>query len=167
MTRWRIFVVASTLCTATPALAQAQTVDEWVTIGTRIHGGYGAFIPTGIRIGLDAVQRLKAGPREISVVFHSGPKAPCACIADGIMAATTASPGQGTLQVSAEPSPEGTLGVALIRHRKTGETLRYVIPGAAGAKLVEINKSIADPAARHRAVMEASDLFLVEPVGAR
>ena len=64
----------------------------------RIHGGFGAFIPIGIRIGLDARERLKAKLRELIVVYYHSDKAPCACIVDGIMMATTASPGQRTLE---------------------------------------------------------------------
>ena len=47
-----------------------------------MHGGFGAFIPVGIRIGLDALECLKAGPREVSVLYFDSEKAPCACIAD-------------------------------------------------------------------------------------
>jgi hypothetical protein len=44
----------------TAASAQAETPEEWITLGARVHGGFGAFIPVGIRIGLDALERLKA-----------------------------------------------------------------------------------------------------------
>ena len=44
--------------TAWCGVANAETPDEWVSLGTRVHGGFGAFIPLGIKIGLDAVQRL-------------------------------------------------------------------------------------------------------------
>ena len=37
--------------------ASAETPDEWVALGTRVHGGFGAFIPLGIKIGEDAVER--------------------------------------------------------------------------------------------------------------
>ena len=35
---------------ALPAAAQ-QTPDEWIALGRRVHGGFGTFIPVGIRIG--------------------------------------------------------------------------------------------------------------------
>jgi hypothetical protein len=38
--------------------AWAETPEEWVTLGARVHGGFGSFIPVGIRIGLDAIERL-------------------------------------------------------------------------------------------------------------
>jgi hypothetical protein len=69
---------------------QAETPDEWINLGARVHGGFGAFIPVGIRIGLDALQRLDAKPREVTVVYYDSEKAPCACLADGIAIATVA-----------------------------------------------------------------------------
>ena len=59
--------VVAVLMFACPLAANAETPDEWVTLGARVHGGFGAFIPLGIKIGLDAVKRLDAKPRELSV----------------------------------------------------------------------------------------------------
>ena len=130
-----------------------------------MHGGFGAFIPVGIRIGLDAMARLKAQPRELSVLYYSGDKVPCPCAADGVMLAVNASPGQGTLQIAQEQSPPGTFAVVVIRPRKGGEGLKYTIPISWLPKLGEINRTIQDPLARYDAVMKAADLFTVEPVG--
>ena len=55
-----------------PLSASAETPDEWVTLGARVHGGFGAFIPLGIKIGLDAVKRLDAKPRELTVLYYDG-----------------------------------------------------------------------------------------------
>src|SRR6202012_3191519 len=82
--------------------AKAETPEEWIALGTRIHGGFGAFIPLGIKIGLDAVDRLKAKPRELTVTYFDSKASPCACFADGIELATTASVGQRTFSVSSE-----------------------------------------------------------------
>ena len=79
---------------------------EW---GARIHGAFGAFIPVGIRIGLDAKERLKADARGLTVTYYNGEKPPCPCVADGIMIATQASPGQGTLQMASEKAPQGSV----------------------------------------------------------
>jgi hypothetical protein len=40
--------------------ANAETADERVALGNRVYGWFGAFIPLGIKIGLDAVERLNA-----------------------------------------------------------------------------------------------------------
>ena len=141
-----------------PPATLAQSPEEWVTLATRVHGGFGAFIPVGIRIGQDALERLKAGPREVAVTYYDSDKAPCACIADGIMIATTASPGQRTLTIAAEKAPAGALAVAVIKHRKTGAEVRYTVSEAWLPKLIEINKQF-DPAGRYERVMKAGELF--------
>jgi len=155
--RWASIVVFSALAWTA---AHAETPEEWVRLGTRIHGGFGAFIPVGIRIGIDALERLQARPRELSVLYLDGERTPCPCIADGIMMATTASPGQGTLQISAEKAPPGLMGLAIIRHRKTGRALRYEIPAEFAPKLLEWNKTL-DALGRYDAVMKAAEPFRV------
>ena len=84
-------------------------------LGARVHGGFGSFIPVGIRIGLDALQRLDAKPREVTIVYYDSDKAPCACIADGVAIATQASVGQRTLQIGADNAPDGTLAMIFVR----------------------------------------------------
>jgi formylmethanofuran dehydrogenase subunit E len=140
--------------------SRAETPEEWIKLGARIHGGFGAFIPTGIRIGLDALERLKAAPRTVTVTFYSGEKSPCPCIADGVMIATQASPGQGTLHVAAEKAPPGALAVVVVRSRKGGPGLRYTVKDEWMAKIAEWNKTL-DPAGRHQAAMSAQGLFEV------
>jgi len=141
--------------------ARAETPEEWVSLGARVHGAFGAFIPVGIRIGLDALQRLNAPPRGVTVVYFSGPSAPCPCPADGIALATVASVGQGTLRV--EKIPDDVLGVAVIRSKATGAGVRYTIAASWVPKLIDMNKQY-DPLGRYNAVMGAADLFSVEPV---
>lgn len=64
--------------------AYAETPEEWVKLLSRVHGGFGSFLPVGIRIGEDAMKRLDAKPRELSVVFYQGDGTPCPCAADGV-----------------------------------------------------------------------------------
>ncbi len=72
------------LLTFSPVTTHAETPDEWVTLGHRIHGEFGTYIALGIRVGLDAMKRLKAKPRELDVTYQEGPQSPCPCVADGI-----------------------------------------------------------------------------------
>jgi hypothetical protein len=145
------------------APARAERPDEWIALGTRVHGAFGAFIPLGIRIGLDAVSRLHAKPRELAVVYHDSVKSPCACFADGIAIATYASVGQRTLTMAPEPAPEGAIAVAVIRPRAGGAGFKYTVPVAALARLGAMNKDL-DPRGRYDAVMGADGLFQVEPI---
>jgi formylmethanofuran dehydrogenase subunit E len=128
----------------------------------RAHGAFGTFIPVGIRIGLDAVDRLKADPRGLTVTYYGGAKPPCPCVADGVMIATQASPGQGTLQISPDKAPEGTMAVILIKNRKTGEGLRYTISDEWLPKILDWIKS--NPSAQYDSAMSAEGLFQVEPL---
>ncbi len=122
---------------ASPHRARAETPEEWIKLGTRIHGGFGPLIPIGIRIGLDSLTRLKAEPRTVAVTFYSGEKAPCPCIADGVMIATQASPGQGTLQVMAEKAPAGVFAAIVMRERKGSAGVRYTVKDEWQPKILE------------------------------
>jgi hypothetical protein len=73
-----------------PLSARAETPEEWIALGARVHGAFGAFIPLGIKIGLDAVKRLNAKPRELTVLYYDSDTPPCACFADGVAIATYA-----------------------------------------------------------------------------
>jgi formylmethanofuran dehydrogenase subunit E len=113
-----LFIVVST-----PSV-RAETPEEWVKLLTRVHGGFGSFLPVGIRIGEDAMQRLNAKPRELTVVFQQGEGTPCPCAADGVMLAVSASPGQGTLQIAPEKAPRDAFAVVTIRPRQGGDGFR-------------------------------------------
>lgn len=158
-------LILATILAASPAMpAHAETPEEWVKLGARVHGGFGAFIPVGIKIGEDAMKRLNAKPRELAVTYYSGDGVPCPCSVDGVMLAVSASPGQGSVRVEAEKSPPGTFAVIVIRPRKGGDGLRYTVPISVMPKLGEINKTIQDPLARYNAVMALGEIFSVEPV---
>ena len=137
--------------------ARSETREQWIELGARIHGAFGAFIPVGIRIGLDASDKLKAGRRGLIVTYHSGDKPPCPCIADGVMIATQSSPGQGTLQISPDKAPAGTMAMIMIQNRKTGEGLKYTISDDWLPIILGWNK--LDPAARFDAAMAADGLY--------
>ena len=151
-----LIVIATSTCSA-------ETPEEWITLGARVHGGFGAFIPLGIKIGLDAVERLKAQPRELAVTYYDSDKSPCACFADGIAIATYASVGQRTLTIASEKAPDGALAVAIIRPRKGGPGFKYTIPASDLAKLGPMNATLNERG-RWDAVMKADDLFSVEAV---
>ncbi len=131
-------------------------------MGARIHGAFGPFIPVGIRIGLDARDKLHADPRGLSITYYNGSKPPCPCIADGVMIATQASPGQGTLQISLDKAPDGDMAVIVIKNRKTGEGLKYTITDDWLPKILGWIKF--DSSARYDAAMSAEGLYQVEPV---
>jgi hypothetical protein len=155
--------VVAALLLLLPLGARAETPEEWIALGARVHGAFGAFIPLGIKIGLDAVHRLDAKPRELTVLYYDSDTSPCACFADGIAIATYASVGQRSLVIAPEKAPPGTAAVIVIRPRQGGAGYKYIIPMAALATLGPMNKSL-DPRGRYDAVMAAGGLFQVESV---
>jgi hypothetical protein len=147
-----------------PIRVNAETPDEWVQLGSRIHGGFGSYVAVGIRIGLDAIERLNANPREMEVIYQDGASSPCPCVADGIMIATVATPGNNTLQVLPNRAINpNTFGIAIIKNKKTGESVRYTLPRSAQSLLDDWNRDLQDRD-RYDAVMNApvESLFSVE-----
>jgi formylmethanofuran dehydrogenase subunit E len=147
---------------ALPVTASAETPEEWIVLGSRVHGGFGSFIPLGIKIGLDAVQRLNAKPRTLAVLYYDSDSSPCACFADGIAIATFASVGQRTLTIAPEKAPAGDAAVIIIRPRQGGSGFKYTIPMTALGKLGAMNKDL-DARRRYDAVMAADGLFEIQP----
>ena len=143
--------------------SNGETPEEWIALGARVHGAFGSFIPLGIKIGLDAVNRLHAKPRELTVLYYDSDSSPCACFADGIAIATYASVGQRTLTISPEKAPAGDAAVIVIRPRQGGPGFKYTIPMATLAKLGPMNKDL-DPRGRYDAVMAKDGLFDIQPV---
>jgi len=158
--RFGVTLLAGLLVFSGPA--HAETPEEWVALGARVHGGFGAFIPLGIRIGLDAADKIKVPPRQLSVTYYDNPRAPCACFADGVAIATRASFGQRTLKLADEPAPADKAAVIVVRPRQGGPGLRYSIPMSVLPRLVEMNEKL-DPLGRFQAVMAAEPLFELAP----
>jgi formylmethanofuran dehydrogenase subunit E len=140
--------------------ARAETPEEWIRLGARVHGAFGAYIPVGIRIGLDALQRLDAKPREVTVLYYDSDKAPCACFADGIALATVATFGARTMRLAPEKAPDGAMAVVVVRNKKTGAAVKYTIADTWIPKLAEWNRTL-DPRARYDEAMKAEGLFSV------
>jgi hypothetical protein len=53
--------------TAWCATASAETPEEWVALGARVHGAFGSFIPLGIKIGLNV---LRHGAFDAAIRFE-------------------------------------------------------------------------------------------------
>jgi formylmethanofuran dehydrogenase subunit E len=158
--RFPAIILAAIAVTAAQPVAAQQTPDEWITLGRRVHGGFGTFIPVGIRIGQDAVKRLEAGPRDLTVTYYDSDKAPCACVSDGIMIATIASPGQRSLTISPQKAPDGAMAMAVVRHKRTGKAFRYTVAEKWLLQLAQWNKTL-DERGRFDEVMKADGLFEV------
>jgi formylmethanofuran dehydrogenase subunit E len=159
-------VVCIALAMILSSATHAETPEQWIALGARVHGGFGSFIPLGIRIGLDAINRLHAKPRELTVLYYDSDASPCACFADGVAIATYASVGQRTLTIAQEKAPEGAAAVIVIRPRQGGAGLKYTIPTTALKRLAPLNKDL-DELGRYDVVMTAVGLYEVETIPER
>jgi hypothetical protein len=143
-----------------PITGNGATPGEWIRLSEQVHGEFNAYVAAGIRIGLDALQRLDAGPGEVHVTYINGVKTPCACIADGVMIATRATPGRDRIDVAKVFVRPELMGAVVVFHPGKGRRIRYDIPAAQLARLTDWNKSL-DPVGRYNAVMKLPDLYTV------
>lgn len=117
-----------------------ETAEDWVLLGTKLHGGFGSYIALGVHIGLDARERLGAPPRSYDVTLQNGKAAPCACLADGLQLSTGATPGRGSLRVVSDIAAGDVFAIVTVRERTSGRTLTYTVPGEARELLDQWNK---------------------------
>lgn len=135
------------------------TVQDWVSWGEVVHGGFGSHIALGIRIGQDALKRLDAKRRDVEVIVTEGAKAPCACVADGLTVATAASAGQRSLSVLPKSADDSFMVTVEVRKKKSEKAVTYRIPAAAQAALGNMNIG-KTPAERFALVMSAPEATL-------
>jgi hypothetical protein len=139
------------------------SVQDWVTWGEVVHGGFGSHIALGIRIGEDALKRLNAKRRDVEVTVTEGAKAPCACIADGLTIATAASAGQRSLTVMPKSSDDGFMATVEVRKKKSDKAVSYIIPSSAQAPLGNMNIG-KSPTERFALVMNTPQSMLFNVV---
>jgi formylmethanofuran dehydrogenase subunit E len=145
------------------AYLPVETPEQWVELGARVHGGFGAFIPVGIKIGIDAAEKLKIPRRQLSVTYFDNSVTPCACFADGIALATYTSVGQRNLTIATDKATADAAAVIIIRPRAGGAGYKYTIPMSSLPILQKMNTDL-QPLERFHAVMSADNLFMIEKV---
>jgi formylmethanofuran dehydrogenase subunit E len=136
-----------------------ETDEDWVTLGTKPHGGFGSYVALGVYIGLDAREQLGAKPRQLEVSFANAANAPCPCLADGLQLATGATVGRGSLTMASEPAPTGAFGVVTVTDPTSRRTLRYTIPDEAREMLDNWNKLPAHERLPALRTVPADELF--------
>jgi len=150
--------VEQSLRDARPPLP-GESAEDWVLLGTKLHGGFGSYIALGVHIGLDARERLGAPPRSYDVTLQNGKAAPCACLADGLQLSTGATPGRGSLRVVSDIAAGDVFAIVTVRERTSGRTLTYTVPGEARELLDQWNKIPAAERLPALRTVPSSELF--------
>ncbi|MCD6452587.1 MAG: nucleoside hydrolase [Acidobacteria bacterium] len=90
-----------------PVVISRYGLYEWesVMLMNELHQHLGAYSIVGVKMGLYALELLKAGPEEVKVVSEAGSKPPVSCLSDGVMVATGATPGRGLIRVEERGIP--------------------------------------------------------------
>jgi hypothetical protein len=146
---------------ARPAL-QGEASEDWVLLGTKLHGGFGSYIALGVYIGLDARTQLNAEPRTMLVSLTTGASAPCACVADGLQLSTGATSGRGLLRV--DSSKDDVFGIVVVTNTETKRSIRYTIPSSTRPALDAWNKIPANERLSILRTVPENQLFLRERV---
>ncbi|MES2414798.1 MAG: FmdE family protein [Pseudomonadota bacterium] len=140
----RLLPALPLLFASLPAFAQsdakpAPSRDEWIQWGSAVHGGFGSHIAVGILIGQDALKQLNLQRRQVTVTVTEGANAPCACMADGITVATSASAGQKTLAVAPRSADASFLVKVEVRSKTDARAVVYTVPAAMIGPLAAMN----------------------------
>ena len=141
--------------------AHAQSDAQWTEWGARVHGGFGSLIAYGVVIGQDALQRLHAQRRELSVHYVDGPQTPCACVLDGVSVAVSASLGQRTLVLDEQRAEPGVLARIRFTRRDNGATVEYELPQAMLARMADHHEQQLDEHVSRLATLLEPAIMLV------
>ena len=104
-----------------------------------MHGGLVLHIELGIRIGQDSLHSLNAKRWGVNVSVTDSKNAPCTCVADGLMVATSASPGYKILTVNAKSPDTNYLALIEVTMRSADVVVSYRMPFNAIDPLAKVN----------------------------
>lgn len=123
----RLVVLISLLATAQGAIADdAASTSECLARVKEVHGGAGPWAVAGYRIGQRALKELSL-PRhsfQLLVIHHAPAQVQYSCVADGLQAATGASPGKLNLKLDEVPVERLR---TTVEDRKSGRTLTFTL----------------------------------------
>jgi formylmethanofuran dehydrogenase subunit E len=123
-----------------------------------IHGAAGPWAVAGYRIGERALKELGLSRQshDVEVVHHSPAEVQFSCIADGVQAATGASPGK--LNLRTEPAARDDLRT-VIRDRKSGRTLTFKLDPAFARSISDLPFDRLEAEARRVASLSDDAIF--------
>ncbi len=121
---WMVLASALLVCPQVPS--DARAVGDCLARVKEVHGAAGPWAVAGYRMGQRAVRELGL-PRHsfrLFVVHRTPAEVQYLCVADGLQAATGASPGK--LNLTLEPASVEAMRT-VISDRETGQTLTFTV----------------------------------------
>jgi formylmethanofuran dehydrogenase subunit E len=154
-------ILVSTLMIMADPPTESARVSECLDRVRAIHGAAGPWAVAGYRIGERAMKDLKL-PRPsftLKVVHRCPAQVQCSCMANGLQAATGASPGKLNLKI--EEVPADQLSTA-IEDRKTGRRLTFTIQPAFVQLIRDLPVDKLEQAGRRVAGLPEEAIFQVK-----
>lgn len=147
--------------TLTVRAGQRAEIEAGLAEARRVHGAAGPFVMAGWRIGKDAAARLgvKRPEYELEVVHHTPEEVQYSCVADGVQAATGASPGKLNFTMRPAPRP-GTR--TEVRAKAGGPRLVYRLTEGFLRRFLNVPRPELAAAAEVVARLPAAQIFTVE-----
>jgi formylmethanofuran dehydrogenase subunit E len=136
--------------------------DAMLSAVARVHGGAGPFAVAGYRMGQRALKELgrTRGDFALEVVHTCPQKVQWSCIADGLQAATGASPGKLNLTLAFVPENGGT--ESRVRDRESGKTIVLGLTDAFRAAYLDTPMEKLGEAGERVAALPDDDIFWVK-----
>jgi len=153
-------LLASLVAAAGPAAPAAPAEPACLARVKEIHGDAGPWAVVGYRIGERALKELRL-PRhsfQLLVVHHAPAQVQYSCIADGLQAATGASPGKLNLKV--EEVPVERLSTT-VEDRKSGRRLTFTVRPAFARSIRDLPHERFAQEARRVAELPDDSIFVV------
>lgn len=142
-------------CAAPPAPDRPPILEETA----RIHGGAGPFAVAGHRMGQRALKELGVprGSFRLEVVHTCPRQVQWSCIADGLQAATGASPGK--LNLSLAFVEDGGPTESRVRDRESGRTVVLTLTDAFRAAFLDTPRPELGAAGARVAALKDDEIF--------
>ena len=156
--RLSLILAAVTALGAGPPPPDPSAVDACLNRVREVHGGNGPWAVVGYRMGERALAELKRPRQSFSLqVTHRGPaQVQYSCMADGLQAATGASPGKLNLKVEEAPRPDLR---STVLDRESGRLLTFTINPALARSISDLPLDRLDAEGRRVAALPDDELF--------
>jgi formylmethanofuran dehydrogenase subunit E len=157
-----LLALLSAAPTGVPAKTDPIAASRFIH-GAPAHGVPGPWVLSGYRVGAHALKRLgltREQAFELEVVHRAVPEVRYACMADGLMASTGASPGK--LNLSMENVDTEDELETIVTHKKTGLQLVYRLKKELRDRIRETDYADFPRAAKMLAALKDDALFTVE-----